>query len=54
MLKGMLAEPGKRTWHRDAAVFVSAIIGIAAVVAIFTFASPGTAPHGGLTSMAAP
>jgi inhibitor of cysteine peptidase len=50
----MSAAPGKRTWHREAAVFVSAIIGISAVIAIIAFASPGASSPGGSTSKASP
>jgi len=36
----MSAAPVKTSWHREAAVFVSSVIAIAAVVAIFALASP--------------
>jgi inhibitor of cysteine peptidase len=42
----MCAAIEKKAWRRETAVFVSAIIGMAAVVAIFALASPGTAPSG--------
>lgn len=48
----MCAAVEKRTWHREAAVFVSAIIGIAAVVAILAFVTPGAAPGGSITKAA--
>lgn len=54
MLWIMSASPGKRTWNQEAAVFVSAIIGISAVIAIIAFTSPGASPPGGFTSKASP
>lgn len=50
----MSAVPGNRTWHREAAVFVSAVIVVAAVVAVFALASPRTVSPGGSTSKATP
>lgn len=42
----MCAAVEKKAWRREAAVFVSIIIGMAAVVAIFALVSPATAPGG--------
>ena len=50
----MSATQAKGTWNRNAAVFVSAIIGIAAVLAILSLASPGTISPGGSTTKAFP
>ncbi len=38
---------GQDSWHREAAVFVSAVIGVAAIIAIFAMVSPGRVPLGG-------
>lgn len=43
----MSLELGKDSWHREAAVFVSAIIGVAAIIAIFAIVSPARVPMGG-------
>ncbi len=45
----MRAALGNGTWRREAAVFASAIVGIAAVIAIFALASPGTTPTGSIS-----
>ena len=44
----MSAVPKEAGWHREAAVFVVAVIGIASLVVIFAVASPSPAVSGGL------
>ncbi len=46
MLLIMSAAPRKETWQHEAAVFVAAVLGVATVIAIFAFVSPGKVSPG--------
>ncbi len=46
MLWTMSAAPRKETWQREAAIFVAAVLGVATMIAIFAFASPGKVSPG--------
>ena len=50
----MSAIPSQGGWHREAALFVSAIIGVAAVIAIFAVVSPASTTPGGPLGSAVP
>ena len=54
MLQTMSVVPEKGTGRREAVVFVSAVLVVAAVVAAFAFASQGTTQSTGSTSKAIP
>ena len=50
----MGATASEAGWKREGALFVIAMIGVAAVVAVFAFTAGGTTPHGGSVVVASP